>query len=326
MTVTPTTGLADGQTVTVAGSGFTPNTLIGIAMCKAGTTFSLLDCEIANPTWFTNDTAGAFTHTYNVRAHITTGHGAIDCTVAPRTCVLGVVNTNDYSEFSLTSLSFGTETGPTPEVTIDGTTVREGTGGRVDAAATVTLSEPTDHVVRVFWETVDGSAHNGTDFDYSNDVLSFAPGETQSSVTVKVIGDATDEPTERFKIQLRAPYEGFFGATLGDHASPIRSIGARLRAHQGNPGDSRGPELGLRRHSDRGRHRGRTYRIIPGRVRRCPTRGSHRRLRNRHDSRQRLTRAQLRNRATRSSAHARGSAHGQPCSGRSKYSTESCPA
>ncbi len=104
--VTPTTRLTNGQTVTVAGSEFTPNALIGIAMCRAGTTFSLLDCEITNPTWFPNDAHGAFTRSYDVRAKITTGNGRVDCTVAPGTCALGVVNINDYSEFTLVPVSF----------------------------------------------------------------------------------------------------------------------------------------------------------------------------------------------------------------------------
>ena len=112
VTVSPTTGLVDGQTVNVEGSGFTADSLIGIAMCRAGTTFSLLDCEITNPVWFPDDASGAFSHAYNVRTHITTGHGAVDCTVAARTCSLVVVNAGDYSEFSPTPVTFGTRPPP----------------------------------------------------------------------------------------------------------------------------------------------------------------------------------------------------------------------
>ena len=112
VTVSPTNGLVDGQAVNVQGSGFTPDSLIGIAMCKAGTTFSLLDCEITNPVWFPDDAAGAFTHSYNVRAHITTGHGQIDCTVTPGVCAVAVVNTNDYSEFTFTPVTFGSRPPP----------------------------------------------------------------------------------------------------------------------------------------------------------------------------------------------------------------------
>lgn len=214
VTVTPTTDLTDGQTVHVTGSGFAPSTLIGLAMCRAGTTFSLLDCEISNPTWFTDDAAGAFTHDYAVRSHLRTGHGTVDCSAAPRTCVLAAVNTNDYSEFSLTPVSFRPESGPTPVVSVRSRSITEPTGTNHSTKIDLVLSEPTDHVVRVAWVTGDGTAIGGSDFDVRSGTAEFLPGQTKVTVRVPVIGDPFDEPNEWFAVNMFSPS----GATLGSNA------------------------------------------------------------------------------------------------------------
>ncbi len=213
MTVTPSTDLTDGQTVTVTGSGFAPSTRIGLAMCKAGTTFSLLDCEITNPTWFTDDASGAFTHTYAVRAHLTTGHGAVDCSAAPSTCVLAAVNLNDYSESARTPVTFRPESGPTPAVSAVSRSITEPTGTSHSTKVDLVLSAPTDHVVRVHWQTATDGTATGT-LDYRtvvDDVVEFLPGQTRVTVRVDIVGDTTDEADEWFPIRLSYP----FGATVG---------------------------------------------------------------------------------------------------------------
>ena len=123
----------------------------------------------------------------------------------------------DPFEIGTTSLGFGpTPTGPTPEISIDGTTVTEGTGGTTDAHATLSLNEPTDHTVTVQWRTEPGTAHEGLDYSFRTGEATFVPGATEADVTVPVIGDTNDEPKERFGIRLSSPVGGVI---VDDHAT-----------------------------------------------------------------------------------------------------------
>jgi hypothetical protein len=85
ITVSPNTGLADGQTVTVTASGFTipTPTFIGIEECsiQAKAPYEN-DCDTSTATFF-EVTTDNYTESYNVVRHITTpNEGAIDCAVS----------------------------------------------------------------------------------------------------------------------------------------------------------------------------------------------------------------------------------------------------
>jgi len=97
-----------------------------------------------------------------------------------------------------------------PRLTIDDVEVDEGETGTTDAELTVTVVEPGDDAISLDWTTVDGSAVGGTDYQAASGTLEIAAGETTGTITVKVIGDTTDEPDRAFRVQLSDPV----GATL----------------------------------------------------------------------------------------------------------------
>jgi hypothetical protein len=68
---------------------------------------------------------------------------------------------------------------------------------------TVTLNPPTQSVVKVTFETADGTAHAGIDYLAASKVVTFAPGQTEQTVEVQLL---TEPGTGlRFFGQLSSP-------------------------------------------------------------------------------------------------------------------------
>ncbi len=98
----------------------------------------------------------------------------------------------------------------TPSISIADTTVAEGNSGTSNATFTVTLSKAATTPVTVTYATANGTATAGADFTGSTGTLTFNPGVTSQTVTVKVTGDTAVEPTETFTVTLSNPT----GATI----------------------------------------------------------------------------------------------------------------
>lgn len=95
---------------------------------------------------------------------------------------------------------------------VNDVTVTEGTGGAA-TPATFTISllggaSPTP--VSVNYATAPGTATSPADFAATSGTVTFAPGQTSKTVTVPVVPDAVDEPTETFALNLSAPSTGVF--------------------------------------------------------------------------------------------------------------------
>jgi Neocarzinostatin family len=91
ITVAPSTGLTDGQTVTVSGTGFTVPTphFLAIGECANVTSPGFGDCDQSTVNTSVVNTED-FVETYTVARFITTAnHGALDCAV-PTACTLAV--------------------------------------------------------------------------------------------------------------------------------------------------------------------------------------------------------------------------------------------
>jgi hypothetical protein len=126
VTVSPSTGLADGQVVTVSGSGFSPHASVGMSQCRAGAA-TATDCaggfQVASA-----DANGSFSTQLTVHTQLritsfspggplglglvpfTSTVTTVDCTTAPGVCVIGAANLADFTEGGAASLSFGTTT------------------------------------------------------------------------------------------------------------------------------------------------------------------------------------------------------------------------
>ena len=111
-----------------------------------------------------------------------------------------------------TALVFIISDDPTPAVSVSDVSVTEGNGGTTDAVFNVTLPNPSASPISVSYETADATALAGEDYVGASGTLTFAPGETSKSLTVKVNGDTLDEITETFLLNLHNPTN----ATLAD--------------------------------------------------------------------------------------------------------------
>ncbi len=87
-------------------------------------------------------------------------------------------------------------------LSINDVTVTEGNGGTINATFTLSLSAPSSRTVSVFATSYDGTATAGLDYVGFSDSVVFAPGVTQRTVAVPVIGDRINEPSEVFSIVL----------------------------------------------------------------------------------------------------------------------------
>lgn len=102
---------------------------------------------------------------------------------------------------------------PRPAVSIGDVEVREGDTTPVTATFQVTLSKAPEQLVRVAWQTVEGTA-SLLDYSHGAGVLLFQPGETTKTIRIDVTGDRTREENETFTIELANPE----GSILGDES------------------------------------------------------------------------------------------------------------
>jgi hypothetical protein len=93
-----------------------------------------------------------------------------------------------------------------PTVSVADAAVTEGDpGATADAVFTVTLSGARSYPVTVGYATKSGTATSPADYATASGTLTFAPGLTSKTVTVKVAGDALDETDETFTLELADP-------------------------------------------------------------------------------------------------------------------------
>ena len=93
LTIEPSTGLVDGQSVTVHGTGFLASTETGVGQCPAGTTGS--DCFVI--ALFNTDAQGAFTTTVRIQQRLPVAGGTVDCASADGACVIAAASATDIA-------------------------------------------------------------------------------------------------------------------------------------------------------------------------------------------------------------------------------------
>jgi hypothetical protein len=124
-----------------------------------------------------------------------------------------------------------TDDDPVPTIALGDATVTEGDTGHVSATFTATLSSPSARSVSVDYATANGTATSPADYAAAAGSLSFAAGETTTTVTVDVAGDALDEIDETFTLDLSNPVNAAIGDTLAlgtivdDDPQPTLTIG-----------------------------------------------------------------------------------------------------
>jgi aryl-phospho-beta-D-glucosidase BglC (GH1 family) len=122
----------------------------------------------------------------------------------------GRADANIQAEVS--GITFGTGLPTPPSVSIADATLAEGQAGTQELVFTLSLSAPSSEAVTIPWSTRDGTALAGSDYLAASGSVTFAPGETQKTIAVTLLGDTVIEGDESFELVLGAPS----GATIAD--------------------------------------------------------------------------------------------------------------
>ena len=126
------------------------------------------------------------------------------------------------------------------KISFEAQQVREGDEGSTERAFTFRLSAATSRAVSADYATIAGTALAGSDFEAVSGRLVFAPGTTEQSVNVRIIGDRLDEADERFLIGLQNLSNAEIGSIiqvtiLDDDATPGVSV-SDTSVTEGNAG------------------------------------------------------------------------------------------
>ncbi len=89
-----------------------------------------------------------------------------------------------------------------PKLSINDVAVTEGTGSAVNAVFTVSLSAASSVPVTVQFATANSTALSPDDYTAASGTVTFSAGQTTQTITVPVIGDSLDEPSQTFFVNL----------------------------------------------------------------------------------------------------------------------------
>jgi hypothetical protein len=109
------------------------------------------------------------------------------------------------------TIAIGTGTGTiinddgSPTLFINNKSITEGDSGTSLMNFTVILAGSTTQVVTVAYATVDGSATAPFDYSATSGTLTFTPPTSTQTISVPIVGDLVNEPTETFIVRLSSP-------------------------------------------------------------------------------------------------------------------------
>src|SRR5207244_7921415 len=119
---------------------------------------------------------------------------------------------------------------PMPDVS--NPTIIEGNAGTTNAVFTVTLlMGPLGEATMFTYQTADGGAASGSDYQAVSGTITFDPGETQQTIEVPVYGDTLYEYSESFSLTVFNPTQPPFTQDTGyatianDDPIPTVSVG-----------------------------------------------------------------------------------------------------
>jgi chitinase len=127
---------------------------------------------------------------------------AILTTARPTSSMTGMVATGGRLD-AAAALSVA----PPVDVSIAGGSIVEGNAGTKGLAFTVRLAAAASATVMVNWATANGTATAGSDYVAQSGIVSFAPGETTKTITIDILGDTVIEGNETFTVGLSGPSE-----------------------------------------------------------------------------------------------------------------------
>jgi serralysin len=109
----------------------------------------------------------------------------------------GTITLKDFALGSVPNILYGANV-VIPDISISDVTMTE--GGR--ATLKVNLSTAATNPVSVNYATANGTATASFDYTRASGTLTFAPGETEKTISLATVDDTTYEPTENFFVNL----------------------------------------------------------------------------------------------------------------------------
>ncbi|MDY6898131.1 MAG: VWA domain-containing protein [Cyanobacteriota bacterium] len=92
--------------------------------------------------------------------------------------------------------------GEFPVVNVEDISIEEGDSGSSVAQFTVNLSSQATEEIQFSYETIDGSAISGSDYNQTSGQITIPIGETTAKIDVEVNGDSDVEPNEELTLKL----------------------------------------------------------------------------------------------------------------------------
>jgi hypothetical protein len=143
----PSTNVADGQLITVSGTGFSPSATIAVIECQTGAT-SESGCDLSTYETINASTTGSFSTPFIASRYLHVSNPTpitVDCSVAAA-CILAAANFSNYSEAASTPLTFDPSARPPPSLVFGAMLSPTGTvdhkTGVATVSGTVTCNRP----------------------------------------------------------------------------------------------------------------------------------------------------------------------------------------
>ena len=103
----------------------------------------------------------------------------------------------------------------TPKISINDISNLEGNAGTTLFTFTVSLDQAASSTVTVNYATVEGLAKATADFTPASGTLTFAPNETQKTISISVVADDVKEADEDFSVVLSSPVNAVLYKSTG---------------------------------------------------------------------------------------------------------------
>lgn len=206
-----TVNFATADDTATAGSDYVATT--GTAVITAGLPSTSIAVTINGDNTFEGDESFFFNLSSPVNATIADSFG------------IGAINNDDQA----------------PSISINDVSVTEGNAGTVNAAFTVSLSNPSSQTITVNYATANSTATAGSDFVAASATVVFSPGQTTRPVNITVNGDTVFEQNEIFNVNLSGAGNAIIADTQGvgtinnDDSQPTISVND-VSVTEGNTG------------------------------------------------------------------------------------------
>jgi len=124
---------------------------------------------------------------------------------------------------------------------VEGLSLLEGDQGTSTAEVRVVLEPASSNTVTVAYQTADGTATAGQDYQSASGKLTFAPGEILKTIPIAIVGDTAFESDESFSVVLSQPQMALLGTARADVVianddAAVHATIADLEVDEGNDG------------------------------------------------------------------------------------------